>query len=92
MTEIKVDVRDSCCPEKEARGIEIRVDVCGQTCPVPLVETRKAIRRASPGDVVVVMGTHVVSKEEIPMAARALGLELLSVEETGGVWTIRIQR
>lgn len=71
---------------------EIRVDVRGQTCPVPLVETRKALRKASPGDVVVVEGTHPNSKEEIPMAVRALKLELLGVEERGGVWTIRIQR
>ena len=29
---------------------EIKVDVRGQTCPVPLVETRKALRRAAPAD------------------------------------------
>jgi TusA-related sulfurtransferase len=28
---------------------EIKVDVRGQTCPVPLVETRKALRHAAPG-------------------------------------------
>jgi len=86
--EIEVDVREqTTCP-----GAEIRVDVCGKNCPVPLVETRKALRRATPGDVVVVVGTHAASKEEIPMAVEALGLKLLSVEEVDGVWTIRIQR
>lgn len=71
---------------------EIRVDVRGQTCPVPLVETRKALRKAAPGDVVVVVGTHPSSKEEIPMAVRALNLELMGVEESDEVWTIRIKR
>jgi tRNA 2-thiouridine synthesizing protein A len=71
---------------------DIAVDCRGDTCPVPLVETRKALRKASPGDVVEVVGTHPSSKKEIPMAVKALGLELLSVEEDGGEWKIRIRR
>jgi len=71
---------------------EIKVDCRGQTCPVPLVETRKALRKAAPGDVVEVVGTHPASKKEIPMAVRALGLELLSVDGTETDWTIRIRR
>jgi tRNA 2-thiouridine synthesizing protein A len=87
MPEITVDVSRPVCP-----GVEIRIDVCGQTCPVPLVETRKALRRAAPGDIVTVVGTHPASKEEIPMAVKALGLQVLSIEEEGNRWTIRIQR
>ena len=71
---------------------EIRIDVRGETCPVPLVEVRKALRQAAPGDVVEVVGTHPSSKKEIPLAVRALKLELLSVKEEGDTWTIRIQR
>ena len=71
---------------------EITVDCKNETCPIPLVETRKALRKASPGDIVIVTGTHPSSKEEIPMAVDALGLELLGVEEEAGVWTIRIRR
>jgi TusA-related sulfurtransferase len=71
---------------------EIRVDCTGETCPVPLVETRKALRKAVEGDVVEVIGTHPASKKEIPMAVRALGLELLDIDEQDGVWRIRIQR
>lgn len=71
---------------------EIKVDCRGETCPVPLVEVRKALRKASPGDVVEVVGTHPASKKEIPMAVDALGLELLSIEGADTDWTIRIQR
>ena len=71
---------------------EIRVDVRGETCPVPLVETRKALRRAAPGDIVEVVGTHPASKKEIPMAVEALRLQLLSVEGADNEWKIRIQR
>ncbi len=71
---------------------EIKIDCKGETCPVPLVETRKALRKAEKGDVVEVTGTHSSSKKEIPMAVKALGLELIDVEETDGVWKIRIRK
>ncbi len=71
---------------------EFKVDVRGETCPVPLVETRKALRKAAPGDVIEVVGTHPSSKKEIPMAVEALELELLSIEGSDNDWTIRIRR
>lgn len=71
---------------------EIKVDVKDETCPVPLVETRKALRKASPGDIVEVIGTHPASRREIPMAVKALNLELVGVEEDDGVWRIKIRR
>lgn len=72
--------------------VEIDVDCRGQNCPVPLVETRKALKKASPGDVIVVRGDHPASRKEIPMAVEALGLELLELEEKGGEWRIKIRR
>jgi tRNA 2-thiouridine synthesizing protein A len=89
MVEIKVDTREAQCPAVEAN---IVVDCRGETCPVPLVEVRKALHKASPGDVVEVIGTHPASKKEIPMAVEALGLELLGVEGSDTDWTICIQR
>ena len=71
---------------------DIKVDCVGQNCPVPLVETRKALRKASTGDVIEVTGTHPSSKKEIPMAARAMGLEVIDITEEGDRWTIRIRR
>lgn len=71
---------------------EIKVDVTGESCPVPLVETRKALKKAQPGDVISITGTNPVSKREIPMAAEAMSVEIISEEETDGVWTIRLRR
>ena len=71
---------------------EIKVDCTGETCPVPLAETRKALRKAKEGDIVEVIGTHPASKKEIPMAVKALGLELVDVQEEDGVWKIRIRK
>lgn len=70
----------------------ILVDCQGEVCPVPLVEARKALRKAAAGDIVEVVGTHPSSKKEIPMAVKTLGLELLDVREDGGIWRIRIRR
>ena len=71
---------------------EIKVDCIGETCPVPLVETRKALRKAMAGDIVEIIGNHPSSKKEIPMAVKALGLELLDVNEEGQNWRIRIRK
>lgn len=71
---------------------EIKVDCTGETCPVPLVETRKALRKAKEGDIVEVVGTHPSSKKEIPLAVKALGLELIDIQEKDGVWKIKIRR
>ncbi len=88
MSDIQVDTREKNCPLPS----DIQVDCRGETCPVPLVEVRKALRKAEPGDVLEVLGTHPASKKEIPMAAKALGLELLCVEGTEDDWRICIKR
>ena len=71
---------------------EFEIDVRGETCPVPLVECRKALRKASEGDEVIVTGTHPASKKEIPMACKAMGLEVVDIEEKNGEWKIKIRR
>lgn len=87
MADIKINTSAHECP-----NIGIKVDCRGQTCPVPLVEVRKALRRAKPGEVIEVTGTHPASKKEIPMAVQAVQAELLSVEGTDTDWKIMIRR
>lgn len=71
---------------------DIVVDVTGETCPIPLVEMRKAVMNADKGTVIEVIGTHPASMKEIPMAVDSLGLKLKKIEESGNVWHIFIQR
>jgi tRNA 2-thiouridine synthesizing protein A len=71
---------------------DVKIDVKGETCPVPLVEMRKALRKAEPGEIVELEGTHPASKKEIPMAVEALGSELLEIKEENGVWHIKIRK
>ena len=74
------------------RSPNVVVDVVGETCPIPLVEMRKAVMKAEKGHVIEVIGTHGPSKEEIPMAVGNLGLKLLGVEDDAeGRWHIFIQ-
>ena len=72
---------------------DISVDCRGETCPIPLVEMRKAVMKAAPGQIIGILGTHGPSKQEIPMAVASLGLELLGIEEeSDGSWRIFIRR
>ncbi len=72
---------------------DIVVDVMGETCPIPLVEMRKAVMKAQGGQVIEVRGSHPASKKEIPMAVNSLNLELLGVEdEPDGSWRIFIKK
>ncbi|HUT27028.1 MAG TPA: sulfurtransferase TusA family protein [Methanomassiliicoccales archaeon] len=72
--------------------VELKVDCAGKNCPVPLIEMRKAIKKAAKGDVVEITGDHPASKKEIPMAVESLGQELVDVTESGDMWTIRIRK
>jgi TusA-related sulfurtransferase len=71
---------------------DITVDCVNQTCPIPLIETRKAIIAAKKGQTIEVIGTHPASKKEIPMAVEAMKLKLLKTTENNGVWHITIQK
>ena len=73
----------------ESTQSDVIVDVVGETCPIPLVEMRKAVRKSKSGQVIEVKGTHGASKKEIPMALNSLGLEILKeIVDEKGVWHI----
>jgi len=70
---------------------KIIVNVINQVCPVPLVEVRKALRKAKEGDEIEVIGTHENSKKEIPMAVEAAGKKVTEITEEGKQWKIIIK-
>jgi TusA-related sulfurtransferase len=72
----------------------MEIDVMGKTCPTPLVEFRKALKKVSQGDILIVRGTHPASKKEIPMACEAMGLKVLEIKdiEGGKAWEIKVQK
>ena len=72
---------------------DLLVNVMGETCPIPLVEMRKAVMKAQKGQIIEVKGTHGPSKKEIPMAVKSLGLELIEThDDYEGIWHIFIRK
>ncbi|MHA2295349.1 MAG: sulfurtransferase TusA family protein [Candidatus Hodarchaeales archaeon] len=71
----------------------LKVDVMGETCPIPLIKARKAMRKADPGTVIEVIGDHSGSKIEIPMAVESLKQKLVEIiDEPDGSWKILIEK
>ncbi len=64
------------------------VDCTSENCLMPLVNTRKAIMEAEPGDIIRVIGSHPQSFLEIPMALDAMGLKILEKGNENGNWHI----
>lgn len=79
--------------EKGGNGMdEVRISTKGLNCPKPLIETRKALRKMQVGQTLIVEGDHQISKKEIPQAILDTGDEVISVEESGSNWTIKIRK
>ncbi|MFX1252620.1 MAG: sulfurtransferase TusA family protein [Promethearchaeota archaeon] len=74
-------------------NVDIFIDVTKEVCPVPLIETRKALRKASGGQIIEITGMHPNSKKEIVMAAEMLKETVLEVQENeNGQWRIFIKK
>jgi len=71
---------------------EIKISTLGLNCPKPLIETRKALNKMKHGQILIVEGDHQVSLKEIPKAIEDSGDEVLSVDNNGDKWIIRIKK
>jgi len=68
------------------------IDVRGEVCPVPDVETKRALKKMKPGEILEVLIDYPMSKERIPETVKKLGHEVLEIEEVGGSeWKIYIK-
>lgn len=68
------------------------VEVIGEICPIPLNETRKALKSSESGEIIEIVGTHETSKKEIPMAVESSGNRVLKIFEEEGMWHIFIKK
>ena len=71
---------------------EIKISTIGLNCPKPLIETRKALNKMNPGQILIVEGDHKVSLNEIPQAIKDSGDEILSIEDKNDKWIIKIKK
>jgi len=68
------------------------VEVIAEICPIPLIETRKALNSSKSGAIIEIIGTHEASKKEIPIAIESSGSRVLKMFEEEGVWHIFIEK
>ena len=68
------------------------IDECGEVCPIPDVDTKRALSKMSSGEILEVLIDYPLSKERIPATVERMGHQVLLVEETGpSAWRILIK-
>ena len=68
------------------------LDVLGFHCPVPVHETKRALSKMSPGEIILVMTDDPETKMDIPALLNRSGDTLLDVEEEAGEYHYRIRK
>ena len=71
---------------------ETRLDLRGLKCPLPALKTRNALKKLSPGDILVVECTDPLSRIDIPNLVRETGDALTREDEAGDALLFRIER
>ena len=68
------------------------IDVRGEVCPVPDVDTKRALKKMNSGEVLEVLIDYAMSKERIPASVEKNGHEVLAIEDVGpSEWRILIK-
>lgn len=60
------------------------LDARGTFCPVPIIETAKAVRAMAAGEVLLVLGTDPGIESDMPAWCRSTRHELLELRRDGG--------
>lgn len=68
------------------------IDTSGKCCPMPMVETNKAIKSLALGDVLEVIATDIGTRSDIPSWCERRGQTLLSMTEESGVLRYHIRK
>ena len=70
----------------------IRVDALGLLCPLPVLRIQEAMRRVSPGDVVLLVADDQGVLEDLPAWCEGNGHELLAMEPAGDRLNCRVRK
>ncbi len=65
--------------------IDMTLDTSGKCCPMPMVETNRAIKTLGPGQVLEIVATDPATQTDIPSWCRRTGNELLEQGSDAGV-------
>ena len=94
VTDLRVAADDAgvgSCPVTGAR-VDRRLDLCGQVCPVPTLDTSLTLRQMASGEVLEVVTDYYPAKQTIPALMVELGhsCELLDADQP--VFRLRITK
>jgi len=59
------------------------IDTSGQCCPVPMVETNRAVKQMKPGELLEVICTDVGAKTDLSAWCRRTGHRLVEMRQDG---------
>ena len=72
-------------------SIDIELDLCGLTCPLPLLKTKQSLNKMLSGQVVKVIATDPGSERDFQVFMQQSGNQLLEVEKADGKFYYWIQ-
>lgn len=68
------------------------VDTSGTCCPMPMVNTNKAIKAVDPGEVVEIIATDPATRQDIPDWCERMGHTLVEQTQIGSAYHYFIRR
>lgn len=68
------------------------IDTSGSCCPVPMVETNRAIKAMQPGEVLELIATDIGARMDIAAWCARTQHPLLRVEEQGGTLRFYVRK
>ena len=74
------------------RQVTSTLDTTGKCCPMPMVETNKAIKFLAVGDVLEIIATDVGTRKDIPSWCARMGQTLVSMTEENGVLRYQVRK
>ncbi len=72
--------------------IDLRLNCVGQQCPMPGINTRRALDELESGKVLEIVTDGMAGRSDVPRMAKRLGHDVLSVEERNGLFVFRIRK
>ncbi len=75
--------------------VDMIVDVTGLKCPIPLIKTRRAVKKSQIKNIIKFVGTEneEISRKEILVALEGMKQKVLEVEVTSdGSWQIYMEK
>jgi len=72
--------------------VDIELDLCGLTCPMPLLKAKQALNKMASGEVVKVIATDPGSERDFQVFAQQSGNRLLAMEKGDGRFFYWLQK